>query len=276
MRTQPLYAKSRSSISVISPARNAAHHYRSWLQSIEEQWYENLEVILVDDGSDDYELPTGLHSLAQSAPDFLRYVRLGGCGPAAARNEAIRQSHGAYIAFLDLDDLWAKGHLDCLSSALDEHPEAGIAQGLIRKFLTASNGERFYCSDAYRWVNLGAALYRREVFDQCGLFDASLRFGEDFDLIVRCWERGIPKIEVPAISLLYHRHEDNMTNGKSTVDLGAVQVYKRRIDRMRANLVDRSIVEQRRVSFSDYIGRTVGPYDEGSREPVDSETSDAR
>jgi glycosyltransferase involved in cell wall biosynthesis len=255
--SQPLDGKPGTSITVVSPARNATRYYSSWLQSIEAQEYQKLEVILVDDGSDDYESPSGLRAVAQTAPDFLRYVRLDGCGPAAARNSAIELSSGAYVAFLDLDDLWTRGHLGRLSSALDEHPDAGIAQGLIRNFITNPDGELYYCSEAYRFVNLGAALYRREVFDQCGLLDPSLQFGEDFDLFVRCWERGIRKIEVPAVSLLYHRHEDNLTKGKSIVDLGAVRIYKRRIDRLRANLVDASLVTEQGVSYASYLGRTV-------------------
>ena len=60
-----------------------------------------------------------------------------------------------------------------------------------------------------------------------------------------------------------------MTNGKSVVDLGAVQVCKRRLDRMRSGLVDLAAVQARGIGFPDYIGRTVGPFDEGCREPVE-------
>lgn len=262
MPSEPFQFRSR--IAVVSPALNAAPFYPAWLRSIEAQEYDNLEVLLVDDGSSD-----GLFSLTQTAPAFLRYLSQDHRGPSAARNLAIRGSQADYIAFLDLDDRWARGHLIRLASALDNDPAAGIAQGLIRKFLASSTGELYYCSHPYRFVNLGAALFRRSVFDQCGLFDESLRFGEDFDLIIRCWEQGVRKIEVPEVSLLYHRHDGNMTNGKSTVDLGAVQVYKRRLDRMRTKRVDLSVVEARGISFPDYIGRTVGPFDEGSREPVE-------
>jgi len=141
--------------------------------------------------------------------------------------------------------------------------------GVIRHFLTNPGGELYYCSDPYRFVNLGAALYRRALFDQCGLLDPSLRFGEYFDLFVRCWERGIRKIEIPAVSLPYHRHEDNLTKGKSIVDLGAVRIYKRRIDRLRANLVDASLVADRGVTYAHYLGRTVDRLPQRLREPVE-------
>jgi len=251
-------------ITVVSPAHNAARFYARWRQSIAAQMYEHLEVILVDDGSDD-----SLESQLPPESGCIRYLRQEHRGPGAARNLAIRSAHGSFIAFLDLDDLWDKGHLQRLHAVLQEHPEAGIAQGLIRKFLREPDGKLSYCSDAYRFVNLGASLFRREVFDQCGLFDEDLRFGEDFDLIIRCWEQGIRKIDVPAVSLLYCRHEGNMTNGKSIVDLGAVQVYKRRLDRMRAGLVDLSVIQARGIGFPDYIGRTAGPFDEGSREALE-------
>jgi glycosyltransferase involved in cell wall biosynthesis len=253
-------------ITVISPALNAMPFYPAWLQSIQAQQWENLEVLLIDDGSGDHE---ALFAAAQSGPPFVKYLRQENRGPAAARNMAIRVSCGDYLAFLDLDDRWAPGHLHRLASALDQDSAAGIAQGLIRKFLADPGGDLYYCSDPYRFVNLGSALFHRDVFDRCGLFDESLRFGEDFDFIIRCWEQGIRKIDVPAVSLLYHRHDGNMTNQKSIIDLGAVQVYKRRLDRMRAQLVDLEIVRARGVSFPDYIGRTVGPFDEGTRERVE-------
>lgn len=275
---------SHSKIAVVSPARNASQFYAGWLRTLEAQAYPKLEVILVDDGSDDRKSPASLYSLTRTAPPFLRYLRQDHRGPAAARNFALRDqairdlalrdlasgnSPADYFAFLDLDDLWEPAHLRRLAAALDRAPDAGIAQGLIRKFIAGEDGKLYYCSDPYRFVNLGAALFRREVFEQCGLFDESLRFGEDFDFIIRCWEQGVRKLEIPAVSLLYRRHDGNMTNGKNTVDLGAVQVYKRRLDRLRANLVDPAIVQARRVNFPDYLGRTVGPFDEGLREAVE-------
>lgn len=257
-------SQANARVTVVSPAHNAAQFYAAWLESIRLQDYEPLEVILVDDGSSDE-----LSSRLDSAPFPVRYLRQENLGPAAARNAAIRASTGEYIAFLDLDDRWARGHLQRLASALEEDASAGIAQGLIRKFLRAPDGALLYCSEPYRFVNLGASLFRREVFDRCGLFDEKLRFGEDFDLIIRCWEQGIRKIDVPAVSLLYHRHDGNMTNGKTTLELGAVQVYKRRLDRMRAGVVDLEALRLRGIGFPDYIGRTVGPFDEGCREPVE-------
>ena len=245
-------------VSIFAPAHNAAVFFASWIESIRAQEYEDMEAILVDDGSTD-----DLAALAANGPAFLHYVRQENRGPAAARNAGIRIATGEYVAFLDLDDRWARGHLRCAVDALEQSHDAGIAQGLIRN--TAGG---CYCSEAYRFINLGASVFRRGVFDQCGKLDESLRFAEDFDFMTRCWENGVRKLDLDTVSLLYHRHEANMTNGLSTIDLGAVQVYKRRLERMRAGAVDPEKARALRVGFPQYIGRTIIPHDQGIREPI--------
>lgn len=252
-------------ISVIAPAYNAAAFYEGWLQSIEAQQYESLEVLLVDDGSTD-ELP----AMVKNAPGYLRYLRQENRGPAIARNTALAAATGELIAFLDLDDRWTPGHLSRLSRALTAEPQAGIAQGLIRNVAPDSSGVPCFCSRTYRFINLGASVFRRSVFDKAGLFDGVLRFAEDFDFMIRCWEQGIRKIDVDEVSLLYHRHEHNMTNDMSPLDLGGVLIYKRRLDRMRAGRVDPKMPWRLGVGYPEYIGRSVFPFDEGFREPIAS------
>lgn len=268
MSTPLSSAPVKGKVTVISPARNAAAFFPAWLETIASQQYDPLEVMLVDDGSDDFDSPHGLRALSQSAPAYVRYLRLEGVGPAAARNAALAASDSEFVAFLDLDDLWTHDHLRRSVAVLEQDPELGFVQGQIRKFLRGDDGELYYCSPPYNFVNLGSAVYRRSVFTRCGVFDPTLTFGEDFDHIFRCWEMGIPKRVLPEVSLLYQRHAGNMTNGKNTVDLGAVRVYKRRLDRMRLGKVDPSLVEERRVPFYEYLGRTEGPFDEGLRERV--------
>ncbi len=249
-------------ISVIAPAFNAVGFYAPWLQSIAAQNYGNLEVILVDDGSTD-DLP----ARAAQAPGWVRYIRQENRGPAAARNTGLAAATGEFIAFLDLDDLWTPGHLTRTAAALTSHPEHGIAQGLIRNFCY-EGGLPFYCSRAYRFINLGSGLFRRSVFEECGLFAENMRFAEDFDFLIRCWEQGIRKVELDALSLCYQRHPGNMTHNKTVVEMGGVAIYKRHLERVRAGKVKPDMRERWAVGYPDYIGQSVFPFDEGIREPV--------
>ncbi len=250
-----------SLISVIAPAYNATAFYDTWLGNIQAQGYPNLEVVLVDDGSTD-----DLRERAKNGPSFLRYMRQDNRGPAAARNAGIAASSGELIAFLDLDDLWAPGHLNRSAAALDAEPGFHMAQGLIRNFLHVGS-RAFYCSLPYRFINLGSFVFRRRVFDECGGFEETMRFAEDFDFIVRCWEQGMRKREIEELSLLYHRHETNMTSGKNVIEMGVVVIYKRHLDRLRAGKI-KPIPELLQVGYSEYIGHSVWPFDEGIREPL--------
>jgi glycosyltransferase involved in cell wall biosynthesis len=247
-------------ISIIGPAHNAVSFYDSWIRSILAQNYPNLEIVLVDDGSTD-----GLAERTKARPPVLRYIRQDNRGPSAARNAGIAVSAGELIAFLDMDDLWAPGHLERMAAALASVPCAQIAQGLIRNFCYGRDGRVYYCSRAYRFINLGSAVFRRSVFDYCGVLEENMRFGEDFDFLIRCWEQGMVKHDVNELSLLYHRHDANLTHDKTPLEMGAVAIYKRHLDRLRAG---RTGAAGAGVDFPQYIGRNVFPFDEGIREPA--------
>lgn len=249
-------------ISVITPAHNAVSFYDPWIGSILAQDYPNLEIVLVDDGSTDC-----LAVRAQAGPPFLRYLRQENRGPSVARNVGISASEGDLIAFLDMDDLWEMGHLQRMAAALTGWPDFQIAQGLIRNFCYGQDGRAYYCSRAYRFINLGSAVFRRAVFDRCGLLEEKMRFGEDFDFFIRCWEQGIVKHDVDELSLYYHRHDSNMTHGKTPIEMGAVALYKRHLDRVRAGRIEMA-ARRPDVDFPRYIGRNVFPFDEGIRVPV--------
>ena len=225
-------------ISVVIPAWNGARFLNAALASIEVQRFPDLEVLLVDDGSAEELRP----------PAFVRCFRQPHRGPSAARNNGIMESRGEYIAFLDIDDLWAPGPLCRLNSALESHPEAGIAQGQMRQLC----GERI--TGAYRMPYIGTCLFRRRVFEICGGFDESMTLGEDYDLLFRCWEKDIVKIDVEDVSLIYRRHPGNTTRGNHS--RSHIIVLKRRLERIRAGLTDPAA--KRRYRFQDYIGNTEG------------------
>ena len=91
-------------VSVIVPAYNAEAFIGDTLDSIINQTYTNLEVLVVDDGSQD-RTPEIVESIAQKDPRVI-LLRQSNAGVAAARNLAIQKSTGDYIAPIDADDIW--------------------------------------------------------------------------------------------------------------------------------------------------------------------------
>jgi glycosyltransferase involved in cell wall biosynthesis len=214
------------------------------------QKYTPLEMIVVDDGSTD-----GSGALARSAG--CRVIETPGIGPAGARNAGIRASESDLLIFLDADDLLGPFALKATVQALLGAPDAGFgpgfAQGYIQNFATRPDGTINLFTKPYRFINLGAALWRRSIFETVGLFDESLRLGEDQDLFMRCWERDIRRVLVDGVTLYYRRHPGNMTRGLEGVGFGTLRVYKKRIERIRRGEYDPHC--PRHVNWQDYLGR---------------------
>lgn len=226
------------------------------------QDYPGLDHLVVDDGSTD-----DLSLKIKSFGDRIRYIRQENLGPSAARSLGLAESKSELIAFLDIDDLWAPGHLRRLVNALLADRDAGIAQALIRTFITGEDGRRYFTSKPFRFYLVGSHLYRREAVAEAGGFDETMQMSEDYDFALRCWENDILKIPVDAVGLYYRRHATALTATRSgVVDAGTVRVFKRRADRIRRGLLDPG--RQRRLDAGTFLGAAPKTWDEGIRELI--------
>jgi glycosyltransferase involved in cell wall biosynthesis len=99
-------------VSVVVPCYNRARLIPRAVKSVQEQNFESLEIVLVDDGSSDDTVGV-VERLKTTEPRirFLRHER--NRGEAAARNTGVKNARGRYIAFLDSDDEWLPGKLKC-------------------------------------------------------------------------------------------------------------------------------------------------------------------
>jgi glycosyltransferase involved in cell wall biosynthesis len=235
------------SIAVITPVKNGRQYLRDAIDGVLGQQYPGLEIIVVDDGSTD-----GSAAIAKSMG--CRVLESHGIGPAGARNAGIRASNADFLLFLDADDLQGSYSLKAVVDALLSEPAAGFAQGYIQNFRTEPNGSMHVFTKPYRFINLGSCLWRRSVFDTVGLFDESLRFGEDQDLFMRCWERDIQRVLMHSIMLHYRRHPGNMTRGLKGAEFGLVGLFKKRIERIGRGEYNPKV--PRHVTWAEYLGES--------------------
>jgi glycosyltransferase involved in cell wall biosynthesis len=245
------------SLAVIIAVRDGMPFLPETLASIRMQRYPSLQVVVVNDGSKD-----GTRDYLRSVRDLdLRTIEVQDAGPAKARNAGLRASTSDLVAFLDADDLWPPNTLARLTQALAEHPEAGIAQGMIRNFRETPQLYRHFVTPAYHFINLGSMVWRRSIFDEVGLLDEELSLCEDMDFVMRCWEHDIVKVQIDAVVLHYRRHPRGVTHGLSGAGFGTVRAYRKRIDRIRRGEFNPEAV--RYQTLDRYVGQ--GPRDQDGK-----------
>jgi glycosyltransferase involved in cell wall biosynthesis/predicted SAM-dependent methyltransferase len=184
-------------VSVIIPTYNRFRLLCRAVESVLKQSYQDHEVIVVDDGSDD-----------ETADEFPRwfpsaeYLRISHSGsPAIARNAGIRIAKGEYLAFLDSDDQWLPEKLALQVEALDTNPKAGLvcsnafvihqdSESPSCPHLAADQGKSGHVLQALvkdNFVIASTAIVRRSVLNQVGTFaeETALQAVEDYDLWLR-------------------------------------------------------------------------------------------
>lgn len=219
-------------VSVIIPAYNCERFITEAVKSVRLQNYEQLEIIIIDDGSTD-----GTQACVKSLGEDIRYVYQSNRGPAAARNTGIGMARGELIAFLDADDYWPANKLKVQIARMNRNPEIEVVLGRIRctGVLTEADRKiRFEGPDnTMISICLGSGVFRKSVFDKVGFFDESLRHYEDHDWFLRAREKDISIIILKDITLHNRRNEYSMSRRKNKNDPSMIRILKKSLDRRR-------------------------------------------
>jgi len=219
-------------VSIIIPCYNARETIAEAVRSALDQTHQSLEVIVVDDASKD-GTPELLRQLSLSDPRIQVIYLTQNAGPSAARNIAIREARGEWLALLDADDIYEPDRIRTLLEValtqqadmvadnilMEEYPRGGnraIAfpfnqaanpiELTLLSFLasTVQNGE----------LNFGflKPLIKRSFLVKEGLsFSTKYRVGEDFLLFTECLLRGARLLILPKPGYIYRRRKDSIT-----------------------------------------------------------------
>jgi hypothetical protein len=178
-------------ISVIVPAYNATTTISAALRSALDQELAPIEVIVVDDGSQD-----GTADFVAKEFPAVRLVRQANAGPSAARNAAADLAQGEWLAFLDADDLWLPQKLRLQAAALQTAPGMGMCSTSWVRDLAQAPKE-FPAQDIpthrYTWSDIlrlnrfqtSTALVRKDLYARVGGFRPEIDGTEDWDFCLR-------------------------------------------------------------------------------------------
>jgi glycosyltransferase involved in cell wall biosynthesis len=202
--------------SIVVPCFDQAHFLASAVESALEQTYDDVEVIVVDDGSRD--------NTEEVARRFgVRVIRRRNGGLAVARNSGAVASTGEYLTFLDADDRLLREAVSKGIAELARRPQLALVFGHHRlvtydgSFLAEWRPEP-EPQDPYaallrdNIVKMHATVvYRRRTLEHVGLFNPALPACEDYDLYLRV-ARRLPIGSHAAVVAEYRRHGGNMSN----------------------------------------------------------------
>lgn len=207
-------------VSVVVPAYNAEAFLSETVACVLRQTHRDWELIIVDDGSSD---STGAVAASFAREPRVRYVRQENAGVSAARNAGARLARGAYLAFLDADDLWVETCLGKKLQFLEQHPEVGMVVGQIQAMDAAARPlPKFYSGLARDVVDTilefrpgphstspSNVFCRRAAFEAAGGFDPRLSNTAD-KLFYIDMARAASIDLLPETLVLYREHAGNM------------------------------------------------------------------
>ncbi|MFH1286662.1 MAG: glycosyltransferase family A protein [Candidatus Magasanikbacteria bacterium] len=182
----------RPLISVIIPVYNQVDKFKLALLSIENQTYKNIEIIVIDDGSEE-EIQNSKFKISKDIP--LHLYRQENKGAPAARNKGFELSKGEYVIFWDADIIAYPEMLEKMYLALQQESQVSYAYSDFyfgKKKMKAGgfDGERLKKNN---YITTASLIHREDVVP----FDENLKRFQDWDLWLTMLEQGKKGVHVP-------------------------------------------------------------------------------
>ncbi|WP_434607936.1 glycosyltransferase family 2 protein [Pseudomonas sp. R1-7] len=219
-------------ISVVVPAYNYAKTLPRALDSVLVQWADDVELIVINDGSQDNTCEV-LGDYQLRHPEALQVVHQDNAGVAAARNRGIAMARGRYVLLLDADDELTTDALSILRRVISGAPDAGVILGAYvsvypdgkerLRFPTPVSGSACKRAEDYLLrkkisVSHCCSLFRRDLLLERP-YPEKLRSGEDIPVFLHlllraqvvCVDEPLARIHKHATSLRHSRIDDSVT-----------------------------------------------------------------
>lgn len=209
-----------SLVSIITPTYNRAGFIGEAIKSVLAQSYPHFELIVVDDGSVD-----DTRAIIEAFGDErIRYFYQENQGQSVARNLGLGEASGAFICFLDSDNVWFPDKLEKSLEVLQARPEVDIVYGdcvtideqgreISRKNMRRHSGRIAHLMLKDNFVSMNTTMTRRRCFDEMGGFSGRRRVADDYDL----WLKFSARYQfcyIPEYMAYYRVMDDQISSDK--------------------------------------------------------------
>lgn len=240
-------------VSVIIPCYNHGNFIHGALDSILKQSYQNLEIIIVDDGSIDPRTIKVLNKI--NLPKTIVYRKENG-GPASARNFGIKKSRGQYILTLDADDRFHPSFLEKAVQILENSPQIGMVTSYFKRIykdsqkkVELSGGD--VSSFIVKHEATASLLYRYSCWEDAKGYDENIPGFEDWDFAIGVTKVGWIVYSIPEF-LFYYRNIENSQYNKDLCIKPKIMKYlsKKHESVFKEHLTD--IIYEKELQLQEY------------------------
>jgi glycosyltransferase involved in cell wall biosynthesis len=215
-------------VSVIIPSFNSAQYITECLESVENQTYQNIEIIVIDDGSTDNT--EDVVKNLQSKYHNIIYKKIPNSKSPTARNTGILMAKGEYIASIDSDDIWPPYKLEEQVAELLKSPDV-VVLGEVHQFTVNDSGEKVWGAkiplpntsgnyldtilnlSVHKVVNFNTYLMRTTNMHKDGLWNPEFVTAHDWELWARLGKK-YKFVHVNKVYQFYRKHEHSTTTAR--------------------------------------------------------------
>lgn len=252
-------------VSILTPAYNSAAYISETIESIRAQTFPDFEVIVADDGSTDDTVDV-VRGIAERDPRVIVVSSPHG-GPATARNSAMAVARGRFMALLDSDDCWMPNYLaEQLRIAEQCHGCGIVSANAInvggdldgRPLWPATTGLRSVgVHDLIAEDNsvLVMSLFRREVYERIGGFDARFNGNEDYEFWLRAANVGFGIVQNRQPLCYYRRRPGSVSSDEVRTGEGIIRVLESTATWTGPIERERHLIVEKIAAMRDYLTR---------------------
>lgn len=238
-------------ISIIIPNYNRGHLLKDVLDSVINQTYQPLEIIIVDDKSTDDSIAI-IQRLQETISNLILIQQETNSGANACRNLGVSRANGTFIAFLDSDDYFLPTKIEKQMAVFNQYPEIGfVVTGFGSKAIHPIPEGIVPIKETIMQNNLGGfstLMVKKSLFLQVGSLDQSLPSCQDWDLFLKLLKAS-KGYKLAEDLVIYEAQEDSISKNLSSV----VQGYSKVSERARSlNSVLRLIPDRYLLAYHEY------------------------